>query len=124
MHALTGCDSTSAFVGKGKKLAPTLLQQKCTGVVAISAQLASAYDPSPEVVAGCQEFICRLDGSKECSLNLCRYQLSSAKSFVAEQLPPSEGAFAKHVAHAAYQSSLWQRCLDNYSEAPSPHGHG
>jgi hypothetical protein len=28
------------------------------------------------------------------------------------------------VAHAAYQSSLWQRCLDNYSEAPSPHGHG
>lgn len=64
MHALTGCDSTSAFFGKGKKLALTLLQQNPKFAVTL-AQLASAYDAIPEVIAGCQEFVCRLYGSKE-----------------------------------------------------------
>ena len=48
LHALTGCDSTSAFVGHGKKKAFSLLSDK--DIVAFLAELGVAWEVSKELL--------------------------------------------------------------------------
>ena len=58
-HALTGCDSTSYFKGKGKKKALELLKT-FLGRFHSMAQLGDTFELSDESVHACEDFLSKL----------------------------------------------------------------
>ena len=71
MHAFTRCDSTSAFVGKGKKQAFQLLesdQEMCNAMKMVD----NSFDEDEERLRGCARFVCLLYGhsgeDRQCSV--------------------------------------------------------
>ena len=64
VHALTGCDSTSAFVGKGKAAAFQLLS-KSPQIQQNLSSLGVTFTVSEELHQHCEEFVCTLYGSRE-----------------------------------------------------------
>lgn len=124
LHAFTGCDSTSAFVGKGKKKAFDLI---CRDAEAASAMtlLGKEFDTSLEVQQSCEKFVCKLYGVKHTSdVNEARYQMFCSKASQAEQLPPTKDALERHTTRANYQAAVWRRSLQQRIASPSPVGRG
>ena len=66
-HALTGCDSTSAFVGHRKKAAFDLLSvpEWCQTTAAVRQQVP----PAEELLVQCEKFVCALFGSPLSDVN-------------------------------------------------------
>ena len=60
MHALTGCDSTSAFVGKGKRQA---------------FHYANSFGHDDDRRQGCARFVCSLYGNNGEDTDRVRYKL-------------------------------------------------
>ena len=62
LHAYTGCDSTSAFKGKGKVKAVKVLQQKPAFVHAL-VQLGDTDDVQEQVTDDLESFTCCVYGN-------------------------------------------------------------
>ena len=123
-HALTGCDSTSAFFGKGKRSAFNVLKKSPASQEAL-AQLGSSFTASSELVNACEEFVCRLYGDqKASSINDVRYSLFTSRGAQASQLPPTRDSLLLHIQRANYQAGIWRRCLNSAPDVPSPANHG
>ena len=125
IHALSGCDSTSAFFGIGKqKWLTTLrenrdilqdLQEFGNDPVSISEQAMTALVALTSLLYGKKRYT---------SLNHLRYDLFSQKRLSSERLPPTMDAFAHHVKRANYQSYIWLHAHMPFLNVPSPKGHG
>ena len=61
LNTFTGCDSTSAFVGKRKKTALELVTRH-PKFAATMSQLGHDFHPSEELQDSCEEFSCSLYG--------------------------------------------------------------
>ncbi len=61
MHALTGCDSTSAFVGKGKRQAFRLVESD-PNMCAAMMMVGNSFGHDDERRQGCARFVCSLSG--------------------------------------------------------------
>ena len=114
MHAFTGCDTVSAFHGKGKTSAYQLLTSDGSkGDLARSsmAELGKAFNPlSAGAMAEIERFVCMLYGrSNQSSVNSLRYELfcllDNAKD--SSRLPPCHDALRKHAARANFQAAVW-----------------
>ena len=125
MHAFTGCDSTSAFCGKGKTKALNLITSN-PSLAAAMRQLGTAISPPENLLPACEEFVCALYGKPQAShVNTLRYQLFCASTSCSpEKLPPSRDALAQHVLRANYQALIWQSALSGQPDIPGPVGHG
>ena len=127
MHAYTGCDSVSAFAGKGKASALKLLTSN-RDIQEIFLELGQEWDLSPELVDKLEAFTCLLYGPKASStrVNDLRYHLFCAKKGEIEshQLPPCRDCLVKHAQRANYQAGIWRRCLEQDPHVPSPVGRG
>ena len=123
LHVFTGCDSVSAFKGKGK-IKPLHLMQASQDAVNIFKQLGVDWKPSSHVLQGIEEFVCCMYGQKTISINEARYNVFTSLCRLDEGLPPNQDALRQHVARASYQAAVYRRCLDVQIEAPSPVGHG
>ncbi|XP_065198086.1 uncharacterized protein LOC135829615 [Sycon ciliatum] len=115
-HAFTGCDTTSAFAGRGKKAAFKLLcSDKPVSVLARSAFVAvgNKFEALPaEHIATLEKYTCMLYNATQCSsVNDARYQLFCTRSLQSSQLPPCRDAFLRHCSRANYQAGVWRRCL-------------
>ena len=91
MHAFTGCDSTSAFVGKGKKQAFQLLesdQEMCNAM----KMVGNSFDEDEERLRGCAHFICSLYGHSGEDTDSVRYKLFCSKNAQTSHLPPTKDA--------------------------------
>ena len=112
VHALGGCDSTSALygIGKGKVYSTihkgiTALRESC---MAIQSATASVQDVS---IAGTRLLISVYGGKDSDCLSALRYQAycktSLSRRFNPERLPPSEGAARMHSLRVHYQVIVW-----------------
>ena len=128
LHAFTGCDTVSAFGGRGKLSAFKLIMKDKNHLKAMT-QLGEHWDLSPELVSQLQRFTCRLyaASSSIANVNELRYQLFRAKKgdIGSCQLPPCADCLHLHALRANYQTGIWHRSLQKYPNVPSPKsGHG
>lgn len=123
LHAYTGCDTVSAFAGKGKLGALKLMKkehtyQQCFG------ELGESWDISPELIQKLEAFTCHMYVSKgsSCDVNECRYQLFYAKrgEVNSAHLPPCMDCLHLHAQRANYQAGIWRRSLQCEPDVPSP----
>ena len=103
IHAFTGCDSTSAFKGKGKVKAIRLPKKK-ENYQRLFSRLGDECDVSNDLLSALLEFICALYGKPHmANVNEVRYccvvevcgsnedeSLRQPKSFDTSSIPPSQ----------------------------------
>ena len=122
-HALTGCDSTNAFFGVGKKTVFTTLQKQIE-----SGAVDGLTDPGgPDWIEAARKLVLGLHGNKgqKCAtLNELRYLLATTTDKQASQLPPTEDAFKQHSLRARYQTVIWCSSHIAKPELESPVGNG
>ena len=122
LHVYSGCDSTSAFYGKGKKKAYDVMKSD-PKFIQLFAGLGESFTASPELVEVLEEFTCKLYGDTSKDINATRY-----KSFCAttseKSLPPCKDALLQHIKRCSYQAAIHHRSLHQTISAPSPNGYG
>lgn len=124
LHAFTGSDTTSAFVGKGKTAALKLVQANDI-LRAAMTNLGQSFTITPQTLLGCVLFVCALYGRPDkVDVNEVRYLLFCSSALPAHQLPPTLDALSKHVHRSNYQAAVWRRALTARPEIPSPLGNG
>ena len=127
LHAYTGCDSVSAFAGKGKITALKLIKRH-KSFQDLFKQLGMQWEVSSELFERLQEFTCKLYSSNPGTndVNELRYRLFCAKKgkLDSNQLPPCADCLRKHSLRANYQAAIWKRSLQSCPQVPSPVGSG
>ena len=109
VHAFAGCDSVSAFSGKGKLMALKLGKRR-PAYQDLFQHLGVEWKLSDELFVRLQEFTCLMyssnPGTKD--VNLLRYRLFCARKGVLEshQLPPCQDTLRKHCERANYPASV------------------
>ena len=121
VHSFSGCDSTSAFSGKGKAFAYKLiLEGHCDAM----KMLGQEFTVTDELHSLCEKFLCRLYGKpKLTSINEVRYELFKFQLQSSPSLPPTQDALRHHVQRSNFQAAVWRRALQPQGQ-PSAHGHG
>ena len=125
IHALSGCDSMSAFSGIGKKpwlkvasQHPEIIERLCY----------IGQDPTNinrDAKKACVELVSLLySGKLADSLDTTRYELFSKKNLGSERLPPTNGSFTKHLQRVNYQVYIWCNATRPLLQLPSPVGNG
>ena len=123
LHAFTGCDSTSAFIRKGKKLAFELVEsdpELCNAMTIVG----NSFNCNDELEQGCARFVCALYGDSGEDTDSVRYKLFCSKNAETCHLPPTKDALKHHIARANYQACIWHQSLAADAPTPSPDGHG
>ena len=128
MHAFTGCDTVSAFFGKGKAKALRILQTDSIYRDTFK-QLGQEWMLSEDTFKQLEAFACVLYdniNSGKRTVNELRYKLFVAKRGEAEstQLPPCRDCLIMHAMRTNYQVGIWRRCLEPDPEIPYPIDHG
>ena len=125
LHALTGCDTVSAFAAKSKWCPLQMIAKKQTFEETMK-DIGKEWSLSDEKFKGAEEFVCNLYGKKCTSVDSLRYELHCAKGgkIEPEALPPCQLSLRLHVSHANYQAAIWRRATEACPDIPSPHGHG
>ena len=126
LHAFTGCDSVSAFAGKGKKRLFKLLM-KLQDYIETFQMLGQSWNLDDDVIERLEKFTCHMYGSSlTTSVNELRYKIYCTKKgkITCEDLPPCHSRFLQHCNRANYQSYIWHSALEGWVVNQSPVGHG
>ena len=113
-HAFTGCDTVSAFQGRGKVLVFRIMA-KDQGFQEVFQGLGREWQLSNELYRDLQRFTsamyCKNAGTNE--VNELRYRLFCLKKgdVDSNQLPPCDDSLRKHALRANYQAAIWKRGL-------------
>ena len=124
-HALSGCDTTSCFKGKGKTKALNILQNNSDSLQPLS-KLGDTFPPTGEVIDCCEKYICQLyePNGEESDINLLRFRLFCSKGLENDKLPPCKDSLMMHIKRANYQCALWKQATEKYPCIPSPTENG
>ena len=128
-HSLTGCDTTSQFLGCGKKTAwavwnsfPDLIDT----LVALTLN-PNMFDIESIHMQRIERFVV-LMYSKGCGaagVNEARLRLFTSGTKSLESIPPTQAALFQHVKRAILQSSFyWHQALSTQQEIPDFNGWG
>lgn len=132
LHALSGCDSTSAFFGKGKQKAFHTMKRDEQFKEALK-QIGDSTTIGEQLFNSCCAFVCSLYSSDTRLRNLnklrCeiyKQKLHRGKSLPAgRELPPTSDAFELHLKRCNYQVLVWKSALESKPIIPKPtQGHG
>ena len=125
LHGFTGCDTVSAFSGKGK-VKPLKLMLKNQEFVNFFGAFGEEPDINDDRFAVCQKFVCELYGHKDSNTNNVRYKMYASKQghLDPKAIPPCEDSLRLHTKRAAYQVHIWRKALEGHPNIPSPVGHG
>jgi hypothetical protein len=127
VHAYTGCDTVSAFCGKGKVNALKIVKVNKEAQETFM-QLGQEWSLTPELLDKLELFTCQLYAakSKAAKVNDLRYHLFCAKKGEIEshQLPPCRDCMHKHAQRANFQAAIWKRSLQKDPGTPDPVGKG
>ena len=124
-HALTGCDSTSALCGIGKKKAFEVVKTSESYQQDL-AQLGANVELCMESKASCEKLVCAMYTSKDAgnTADDTRYWLFCQKQKRNENLPPTSNSLQHHIQRANYQALVWKLSLKAVQNLPSPNGQG
>ena len=119
-HAVSGCDTVSSFLGRGKKSA-RLASSSCPSVTYAFLDLSlQPVDVSSEKI---ERFIVVMY-SRKCSasgVNEAGKELFAQCSRTMENIPPTKAALLQHVRRAEYQLGyVWSQALVPVRVLPSP----
>ena len=136
LHAFTGCDTTSAFVRRGK-VKPLTLLKKHPEFLSTFHALGSRVDIEDRVFKDLEKFTCLMYGSKLGDINSLRYEkfierfsakpgevLTSYNGVDMSLLPPCRESLKMHVRRANYQALIWKKADQATPSIPGPDGHG
>ena len=123
-HALTGCDVTSSFSGKGKRTAWSTWNTFNDATAALGTLAAT---PTSEDILRVLPVIERLivimydRGSPESSVNTASQVLFTQKGREIENIPPTQDALAQHLFRVGYQAGhVWSQAMTKKPQLPSP----
>ena len=127
-HALTGCDTTSSFAGRGKLVAWTTWNAFSD----VTPSLCTlSHIPTKEEIAEClptiERFIVQMydRGSTASSVNEARQELFTQKGREIENLPPTQDALLQHLLRVGYQAGhVWGQALVQSPTLPNPADYG
>lgn len=125
-HSFTGCDTISAFYGKGKGT-PFKLMSTVAHYVKSFKTLGEEWTVTEPLNASLEQFVCQMYGGKETNdVNKLRYDLYCSKggSIMPELLPPCRSTLRLHAIRANYQAAIWRRSLIRFQMTPTPYEHG
>ena len=123
LHAFSGCDTTSAFNGKGKKS----VWQAWHVYEDIRDICVSRQSSLPDVEDDHFKKMERLTvilydkTSPLRSINDTRRELFCHKNRAMDKLPPTNDALLQHVRRAVYQAGIWMTSTQMELVIPSPH---
>ena len=122
--ALTGCDTTSQFAGKGKLSAWNAWLAYPLATDAFLIQPFEKITIDSERFQMIETFVCILYDrtTSITSVNEMREALFPTLEFM--KLPPTQGALYQHVLRAVYQASIWLLSMDILINAPNPTQYG
>ena len=128
-HSFTGCDTTSAFGGKGKKSAWEAW--KCYLEVT-QAFLYMASHPHIQITVESQHFqllerftvILHDKASNHKFVNEAKRELFCQKNKTMETIPPTQNALLQHCKRVAYQVGIWTTSDLGEQQTPTPEGCG
>ena len=107
-HAVSGCDTVSSFLGRGKKSA-WLAWSSCPSVTYAFLDLSlQPLDVSCEILWKVERFIVVMY-SRKCSasgVNEAGKELFAQCSRTMENTPPTKAVLLQHVRRAAYQLGM------------------
>ena len=113
---MLGCDSTSAFRGKGKAK-PWKIFQENPNYAKSFCDLEKSSTLSEDLVVSLNVFVCSLYGDTSSrTVNECRYVLFKARK--------CSDSLLKHIERANLQAATWKRCLSPQLQLFPPVGNG
>ena len=120
-HSFTGCDTTSAFYGRGKKMA---WESWCLFPDVSNAFIALQKCPerlSPDKLALLERFTVILYDrtSSQTLVNAARQSLFT-RGLQILRIPPTQDALIQHCLRAAFQAGVWSQALVAQCTLPNP----
>ena len=122
-HALTGCDTTSAFAGRGKRTAWTV----CKSFPELTKALSEINYEQTDIPESCMRDIARsvtLMYDRTCTccdIDTARRKLFAKKGRPLESMPPTHHALVQHDRRAVCQGSIcWCQMLHAQPQLPCP----
>lgn len=111
LHAITGCDNVSAFVGKGKKKGLELMKDE--SLRSALTALGERIPPTDEDVGHIGSFVCALyNATNYNNVNKARYSLfCKSQNIQSHQLQPTRASLSFHIKRANYQYYIWKNAL-------------
>ena len=125
LHALTGCDSTSA-ISKVGKVKPLKLVQESYSEFKELESMGKKEMPEQETVDKAKLLVARMFDKtvQHGNLNDLRHKLFCKKQSRNEALPPTDDSMEQHLKRANYQTLVWKAALKPCPKLPSPVGNG
>ena len=108
MSYYVGCDSTSAFNGKGKKKCFNLMTSRDRFVKSFQniGKFETLTDESEAIMS---EYVGLLFGSKLLCVNDARVELFKRGKVSEELLPPNDYCLKKYLQRANYEAFVWKK---------------
>ncbi len=126
LHALSGCDYTSAFFGIGKQNLYKVVK-KSDNFKNVLASMGESFHFEMDIFPVLQEIIAKCYGVKNCqSINDAWYKMFCTKAKVPElqQLPPTEDELLLHCLRANYVTCVWKSVLEPINNILHPNKYG
>ena len=129
LHLISGCDTTSAFLGKGKK---SFWQAWMAFEEVTDTFVYLASHPFEPLDSNCENFrkIERLivlvydKTSTSLSINQTRRELFCLKNVTMERMPPTQNVLLQHTKMAVYRAYIWVTSTQVQQMIPSPSDFG
>ena len=127
-HCFTGCDSISAFSGRGK-IKPLSIMGKDEEYVTTMASLGANETISNAAVHVLERFLCHMYWKawaehEAADINQLRYTIYCQRGGKIELLLPCRNVLKQHIICANYQEFIWHKSLEPFMRQHSPEGHG
>ena len=126
LHALTGCDTTSAFKGIGKKKGYEILKTYEPAIATFGSFFQDPFQNiniESESFKIIQRFVILMYSkvSEYTEVDVARREFFFSKKHPnPENIPPTENALFHHTKRAIYQTGVWSRSLEAIANLPSP----
>ena len=125
-HALTGCDTVSAFSGRGKKTAWATWKAFPEVTDAFIELESMPSEVSEESMSLLERFVVLMyDRTSDImEVNEARKQLFAHKGRTLENIPRTQAALKQHIKRACYQANIWNQSLISEPELLNPSDSG
>ena len=123
LHAFSGCDTTSAFNGKGKKSVWHIYEDITETFVYLASHPFQLLDVDDDHFKKIERLTVILydKTSPLRSINDTRRELFCHKNRAMDKFPPTNDPLLQHVRRAVYQAGIWTTSTQTQLVIPSPH---
>ena len=126
LHALSGCDTTGSFAGKGKTTWWKAFQEADKEIITALANLGTSENLAPDTIAALEKFTCQLyvPNTFVSSVKELRWLLFRKKQAQSKRLPPTKAALHETLKRANYRAMIWLNDIEPNPLLPSPENFG